>query len=98
LSGGAQTVPVTLTINPNCNFFASQNQITLPQTTTLSWNCKNVNSCSIDNGIGSVDSSGSTTVSPTKTTTYTLSCDKGSYAATVNVGSSSLMEINPLGM
>lgn len=42
------------------------------QTTTLSWTSSNATVCSLDNGVGSVPLSGSVTVSPSETTTYTL--------------------------
>ncbi|WP_244082553.1 Ig-like domain-containing protein [Desulforhabdus sp. TSK] len=42
------------------------------QTTTLSWTSSNATVCSVDNGVGGVPLSGSVTVSPSETTTYTL--------------------------
>ncbi|MFM2339879.1 MAG: hypothetical protein RLZZ360_515 [Candidatus Parcubacteria bacterium] len=58
---------------PTCDFLkASPVTITRGQSSTLSWGTTNVTSVSIDNGIGNVAVDGSTTVSPTDTTTYTL--------------------------
>lgn len=48
------------------------------QSATLSWTTANVEGCTIDNGVGSVVPSGSVSVSPSNTTTYTLTCN--SYA------------------
>jgi hypothetical protein len=58
---------------PICDFInASPSSITRGQSSTLSWGTTNVSSASINNGIGNVAVDGSTTVSPTDTTTYTL--------------------------
>ena len=40
---------------------------------TLEWTTTNATTCSIDHGVGSVPCNGNTNVSPTTTTTYTLS-------------------------
>ena len=51
---------------------ASPGTINSGQTSTLSWTTTNATSAQIDNGVGTVQvPSGSTTVSPTQTTTYT---------------------------
>jgi len=76
---------------PRCSFTANPTTIILPQFSTLSWSCQYADTCSIDQGIGSVNNiSGTKDVRPTKTTTYTLTCDgldgSRSYQATVNVG------------
>ena len=47
---------------------------------TLSWQCENVTSCSIDQGIGSVPNPGSELVTLNQTTFYTLSCEGGGGA------------------
>jgi len=52
-------------------FTATPSQITAGQVVTLSWKTANAESASID-GIGSVPVNSSLTVSPTQTTTYTL--------------------------
>lgn len=62
-------------INVQCDFSANPSSIVRPQTSTLSWACQYASSCSIDQGIGSVDNvSGTQSLQPSKTTTYTLTC------------------------
>jgi uncharacterized repeat protein (TIGR01451 family) len=56
---------------PYCTMSASPTSITSGQSATLSWNSTHVSSVTIDKGIGSVALSGTTSVSPTVTTTYT---------------------------
>ncbi|HXG59648.1 MAG TPA: hypothetical protein VNL91_11545, partial [Thermoanaerobaculia bacterium] len=53
----------------------------------LSWNTANATSVTIDNGVGSKPASGSTTVCPGSTTTYTLTAtgDGGSVTRSVMV-------------
>jgi hypothetical protein len=69
------------------SFQSSTNQIYLGGSATLSWNVTNANTVQIDGGIGLVPASGSTTVSPTTTTTYTLGATNanGGRTATVTV-------------
>ncbi|MCK4541357.1 MAG: RHS repeat protein [Spirochaetales bacterium] len=57
---------------PEVTFSANPQTITIGESSTLTWNTTYANSVSIDQGIGSVDLSGSIEVSPTETTTYTL--------------------------
>ncbi len=84
---------------PGCSFSANPAVIpVLPATSTLSWDCRysgttesSADSCSIDQGIGSVNpSNGSVSVRPTKDTTYTLTCQAldgdGNTPAQVTVG------------
>lgn len=76
---------------PRCSFSSDPTSIILPQTSTLSWSCSYADSCSIDQGIGSVNNvSGSVEVRPPATTSYTLSCSgldgSRSWPATVGVG------------
>ncbi len=83
----------TVTPNlPSCSFNGDPSSIIPPQSSTLSWSCSNAQSCSIDQGIGTVSNlSGSTSVSPVSTTTYVLSCSNpsgnNSFPATVSMGS-----------
>jgi hypothetical protein len=58
--------PPTVTIN------AVPEAIHINETSTLSWTSTNADSATIDQGIGDVDVSGSTTVSPTETTAYMI--------------------------
>lgn len=68
------------------SFTAAPGSITEGQSTTLSW-VSNQSSCSIDQGIGTVSGSGSRVVSPTVTTTYTLTCGPKTAQVTVLVSS-----------
>jgi hypothetical protein len=54
------------------SFMASPSIISLGSSATLSWNVSNAASVSINQGVGTVGSSGSTIVSPPTTLTYTL--------------------------
>ena len=76
---------------PQCSFSANPITIILPASSTLSWSCEYADSCSIDQGVGSVNSvSGTKSVRPSQTTTYTLTCSgldgSRSSQATVNIG------------
>ena len=90
--GSASDTATTKVIQvPRCTFTANPTSIILPQSSTLSWSCQYADTCSIDQGIGSVNNvSGTKQVRPPQTTTYTLSCSgldgSRSYPATVNVG------------
>jgi hypothetical protein len=52
---------------------------------TLSWNVSNADAVQIDQGIGKVATSGSTSISPKTTTTYTLTASCGSITTTQSV-------------
>jgi len=107
---------VTLNIggagSASCNFstiypIVGQTYIKPSQSATLSWTCNNVNTCSIKNDLdnsavcGNCGDSGNQSVSPVKTTSYTLSCTNAggppiSVSTTVNVGfTPTRCEINP---
>ncbi len=68
---------------------------------TLTWSTQNASNASISPGIGSVALSGSVTVSPLATTTYTLTATKGNSTAiattTVNVALVSAYYVSPSG-
>jgi len=57
---------------PTVTISAVPDTIHINEASTLSWSSSNADSATIDQGIGDVDVSGSTTVSPTETTTYTI--------------------------
>ena len=57
---------------PTCDISASANTIALGDTTTLSWNSVEGTNAEINNGIGGVGLSGSRTIAPTSSGTYTL--------------------------
>ena len=79
--GGTPVVPVV-------NLSVSSPIIDQGQSATLNWNSTDATSCSVSGGWnGSRATSGSELVSPTATTSYTLSCDGdgGSASASVTV-------------
>jgi len=72
------------------SFNANASSIDVGQTVTLTWTTSNASSVTISPGIGTVGTSGSTTVTPGATTTYTLSATGSSgstvtSSATINV-------------
>nr|WP_321402208.1 RHS repeat-associated core domain-containing protein [uncultured Desulfobacter sp.] len=73
------------------SFTADPETIETGQSTELSWEVENAETISIDNGIGTVDASGSMTVSPTQALTYTLTAHgdgqevSASVSVTVNI-------------
>lgn len=73
-AGGSTSANVTVTVlyPPTVEISADPETIFLGQPCTLSWNSIHSNSCVIDSGIGSVDVSGFITISPSETTTYTI--------------------------
>ncbi|MCX6007933.1 MAG: hypothetical protein NTZ34_11845, partial [Chloroflexi bacterium] len=70
-STASSTIPTS--VPKISNFTASPNAITLGDTITLSWAVTGVRTVSISPGVGDLSPSGSTSVIPTATTTYTLS-------------------------
>jgi hypothetical protein len=69
------------------SFTAAPTSVFPGQSSTLSWNVSNATSVSIDNGIGDVSASGSTSVTPAATATYTLTAtnNDGTTTATATV-------------
>ncbi|MBW2608362.1 MAG: hypothetical protein JRD05_12090 [Deltaproteobacteria bacterium] len=57
---------------PEVTLSADPATIYVGQSSTLSWTSTHADTCTIEPGIGSVDLSGSITVSPAETTTYTI--------------------------
>ena len=57
---------------PTLTLSADPGNITVGESSTLTWNSANADTCVIEPGIGPVDVSGSVQVSPTETTTYTI--------------------------
>jgi peptidoglycan-associated lipoprotein len=55
---------------PKISLSASPNPIYMGQSTTLSWESENATGVSINNGIGTVEASGSRSVSPRESVTY----------------------------
>ncbi|MCP4252153.1 MAG: PKD domain-containing protein [Candidatus Scalindua sp.] len=72
--GGAVTSSVTVTVYqiPTVSINVNPSAIIEGETTTLSWNTTNAIRAEIDQGIGPVGLNGSLGISPTETTTYTI--------------------------
>jgi len=89
---GFATDSVTIVVGnmPSVSLNANPSSISEGSSSTLSWTSTNANTVSIDQGIGTVGTSGSRSVSPTVTTTYTITATNGSGTvtdtATVTVG------------
>jgi len=73
-------IPIVIPPTPTCSMFASPSSILQGQSSTLSWTSENILAVLINNGIGTVPTSGSRVVFPTVTTTYT-----GTFFITVGV-------------
>ena len=77
VTGPLSTTTAEVTVNvewpePEVSFSATPQQIISPNPTTLSWSTANATSVSIDNGVGIVDLNDSIEVTPSETTTYTI--------------------------
>ena len=93
--GGSASDSVTVTVDsapppdaPTVNFSADPSSITSGQSSTLSWSTNNANSCSASGGwSGNKGTSGSQSVSPSSSRTYSLTCtgDGGSTTESVTV-------------
>ncbi len=74
---------------PTVTMTAEPSSIERGQSATLRWSSTDATSATINQGIGSVDTSGTRSVSPTSTTTYTITVQgaggSASASATVNV-------------
>jgi peptidoglycan-associated lipoprotein len=72
---------------PTASLTASPDTIDKGQSSTLTWQTTNATSVSIDQGVGAVQPNGSQQVSPTDSTTYTLTAkgDGGTQTATARV-------------
>src|SRR6266568_4222137 len=69
----SKTATVTVSaLAPTATFSASPTSIPSGSSSTLTWSTTNATSVSLDNGVGAVALNGSKIVSPTSTTTYTL--------------------------
>ncbi|RQW78006.1 MAG: OmpA family protein [Geobacter sp.] len=60
---------------PSDNLTVAPNSITQGDAATLKWTSENATSCNIQPSIGPVRTEGSMAISPTETTTFTLTCD-----------------------
>jgi len=73
--GGSATASVNVTVvypAPVATISADPLSINQGESTTLSWSTTSASSCVIEPGIGEVNISGSMVISPTATTTYTI--------------------------
>ena len=73
--GGTTTANVTITVTylpPTVSINAVPETILLGKSATLTWNSANADTCTIEPAIGAVDVNGTIPVSPTETTTYTI--------------------------
>jgi len=85
--GGTTTKSVTVTVHqpPTVSISTDPEAILFGESATLSWSSTNATAATIDQGIGDVPVEGSTTVSPTKTTTYTITATGFGGTATDSV-------------
>ncbi|HWW60856.1 MAG TPA: hypothetical protein VN181_05750, partial [Thermoanaerobaculia bacterium] len=67
------------------NFTASPSTVRLGRDATLTFSTRGATSVSIEPGVGAFPLSGSVTVTPTKTTTYTLTATNGALVTTARV-------------
>ena len=75
-----KSITVTVVDPPTVTINASATTITKGESVTLTWSSDNTISCSIDTGIGTVNSNGSESVTPSETTTYTITA-KGRFSS-----------------
>ena len=69
--------PEPISCEANVDFTASPDRIDRGDSSELQWSTTDVHDISIDRGIGEVATSGSSTVSPSSNTTYTLTATDG---------------------
>ncbi len=79
--------PAPAPVAPTATLTASPDTITAGQSSVLTWSSSDASSISIDNGVGTVNASGTQSVTPSTTTTYHLVArgDGGSTGATATV-------------
>jgi len=86
--GGTTTENVIVTVippAPTVNISADPATILVGETSSLAWSTTYADSCTIEPDIGSVDVNGSIQVSPTETTTYTITATNAGGTTTANV-------------
>ena len=86
--GGTTTDSYTVTVAhpaPTVEISANPEILVPGQSSTLTWSSTNADSVVIDQGIGSVSLNGTTTVSPTETTIYTITATGPGGTATASV-------------
>jgi YD repeat-containing protein len=70
---------------PTVSLSADPASIQSGASATLTWSSTNATACTIDQGIGTVNTSGTATVSPTTTTTYTITATNPGGTASASV-------------
>ncbi len=97
-SSGSVTREITVVVNdlPTVSITANLTTLTEGETSILSWNCSNADIVTIDRGIGMVASSGSQAVTPSVTTTYTITATNayGSLTDSVTVSVNNLPQVS----
>lgn len=78
-------IKITVVPPPTVTFAVEPPSISAGESATLSWTTTDAAGVSIDNGVGSVATSGAVSVSPTATTTYTLTANGIGGSATKQV-------------
>ena len=94
-AGGTATASVTVNVTypvPTVSISANPNVIQVGETAALSWASTDADSCVIDQGIGSVDPTGSLALSPNETTTYSITATGPGGTVT---GSVTVTVVNP---
>ena len=87
-TGGTTTKSVTISVNiplPTVSISADPEAILLGESSTLTWSSTHADTCVIEPGVGSFGASGSTQVSPTEATTYTIAATGPGGTTTVSV-------------
>lgn len=84
-AAGTTPLPVVVKADPTLTVSSSPSSVTSGQSSTITWSSANTASCNLSSTgqFNSIQSNGSRTVSPSTTTTYTISCDDG-YGAQVS--------------
>ena len=85
--GGSASGDVTVAVYqvPTVSITADPSEIITGQATTLAWDSTDSTTAVIDNGIGEVDATGTFVVTPTQTTTYTITISGPGGSASGNV-------------
>lgn len=79
---------------PQAELAVSPDAVIVGESATLSWSTANAESISIDQGIGSLNASGSMSVSPSETTTYIITASGAGGASNDSI---SIIVTNPYG-
>ncbi|MBW2078208.1 MAG: FG-GAP repeat protein [Deltaproteobacteria bacterium] len=85
--GGTATGSVAVTVlnPPTVSISADPETMNIGESSTLTWSSQYADSCTIEPDIGSVDLTGSITVSPTETTTYIITASNPVETATASI-------------